>query len=90
MTRQLFREFEVAKVLAIAAKHYFELRPHDGMSLPTFDVHDECLDFYKVATMQWTGESWALIPLTDTDMSSTALGAMLNEARSPYFWEISP
>ena len=87
---QLFIEFEVKKLTTIALKHYFDLRPRANMSLPTFDVHDEYLDYERVATMQWTGESWALIPLTDTDMSASALGAMLNEARSPYFWEISP
>lgn len=86
----LFVAFEVSKVMNIGGRHGFNLIRRSGMSLPTFDVFDKYLDDYRVAIIQWTGESWACIDLSVPGSGTCActIGAMLNEARSPYFWEI--
>jgi hypothetical protein len=92
---QLFVEFEIYKIVAIAAKHYLILKRQENekplsASLSVFDVYDECLDcFQRIATMQWVEGRWALIPLDGIAVASVnAIDAMLAEAKSPYFWKV--
>ncbi|MBN3946437.1 MAG: hypothetical protein HWQ38_08065 [Nostoc sp. NMS7] len=85
-------EFEVAKVVAIALSYGLIFRRYLGNGLPTFDILDEYLDGigFKVATAQWTGESWACIGQADCpDSSYSVIEKVFGLTDSRYFWEIS-
>ena len=89
--QSLETDFEVAKVTAIALQHglIFRRQPREG--LPTFDILDEYLDGvgYKVATAQWTGGSWACIPIDCPESSGDTIEKIFRLTNSVYFWEIS-